>query len=174
MRQEAAAYKAIAPETLRGLYDAVAARVGEVAARFWTLGNKGGEDQAPQVVPGWLPPNVAGAERFPWIIVRPRTGTDDPQGGTQSAAATIDLLLGVYSDTDDGWLELVELLDALRLDLHGAPTIGAYEHTGPLSWEIPEEQPRPQWLARVTTIWTVPRPRRIEARNPPTNPDEEC
>lgn len=171
-RRAAAANKAAAPESLRGLYLAVAARCAAVAAEFWHLSNKAGEEQAPQVIPGWMPPNYPEAARFPFLLVRPQRGRDDVPGAAPTSTATVEIVVGTYSDTDDGWIDALALVDALRLDLAAKPTEGAYEHTGPLTWELPDEQPRPQWLARVTTSWTLPRPRRVEARNPPTTIEE--
>lgn len=166
-RLEAASYQAAAPCTLVALHAAVKGRMEEVAAAFWGLATKTSTG-APIVVDGWLSPKTPEGEQFPFILVRPRSGVDSVQGSGENAIATIELRIGTYLDEDNGWLEPLKLIDAIRDNLGAAPTIAgtAFEHTGPLKWELSDEQPRPQWLATVETIWTLPRPARVEARNP--------
>jgi hypothetical protein len=162
-RHEAAAYRSAAPGTLDSLHEAIKIRMAEVATTFWGLETKTSE-HAPIVVDGWLPPlSSAGDERFSFLIVRPKTGTDSEQGANQDARATFEIVVGTYSDTDDGWRDVVHLIDAIRESLAAAPSLAStsFEHTGPLTWELLEEQPRPQWLGRVTTNWTLPRARRV-------------
>jgi hypothetical protein len=116
-----------------------------------------------------LPPKQgAEVERFPFVIVRSRTGVDSVEGADQNATAVFEIALGTYSDTDDGGLDVLVLIDAIRMSLAAEPAIAgtAYEHVGPLSWETPSLQPRPQWFGFVTTNWQIPRPTRVDARNP--------
>jgi hypothetical protein len=56
---------------------AIKARMAAIAAAFWLLETKSPNVQrAPTVVDGWLPPKPgADAEQFPFMLVRPRTGT---------------------------------------------------------------------------------------------------
>ncbi len=100
--------------------------------------------------------------------MRPRTGSDAVQGAGQDATATVEIIIGTFLDEEDGWIEVVKIIDAIRIDLAAAPVLAAtaFEQSGPLTWELLEEQARPQWLGKVTTIWTIPRPRRNESRNP--------
>lgn len=164
-----------APGTLTALHGAIKARLALVAAAFPLLETESPTvKRAPNVIDGWLPPkpraedNPAGALQFPFLIVRPRTGTDTEQSADQNATAAVDIVIGTFSDTDNGWLDVALLIDAIRADIGAAPAITgtAFEHTGPLTWEVLEQQPRPQWFGVVKTIWTVPRPQRVEARNP--------
>jgi len=169
-----------APGTLVGLHQALKARLAAVAASFADLPLKQqpvqlpqlATERAPAVIDGWLPPKKkssdGGEERFPFFIVRPGTGIDDPQSATQSSSATFEIIVGTYSDTDDGWIDVLLIIDAIRLSLDAEPVLAGtgFEHVGPLSWELPVEQPRPQWHGVVTTNWQLPRPRRVEARNP--------
>jgi hypothetical protein len=154
--------------SLKDLHAAFKLRLQVLAAAFPRFETKT-DARAPQVIDGWLPPKAGiDAERFPYLILQPRSGADSEQSAAQDGRATFDVVLGTYSDTDDGYLDVLELIEAVRQDLGSQPTLAgtAFEQTGPLTWEIPEEQPRPQWIGRVTTNWTVPRPRRVEARNP--------
>ncbi len=173
---------AVAPSTLRELHQAIKARLVVALADFWLLSTKTGH-RAPAIVDGWLPPKLApvaganpqplNAEQFPFVIVRPRMGTDSEPGAEQASTAVVDLVIGTYSDTDDGWLDVLDVIQAIRLDFHGNPTIAgtAFEHTGPLSWHLADEHPdagqklRPQWLGAITTTWTIPRPRRVDGSN---------
>jgi hypothetical protein len=160
---------AAAASSITGLRRAIAQRLAVVAAGFDTLTTKSGARRAPQIIDFTLPPKTdQDVEDFPFIAVRPRVGSDDPQSGDQKSMATFDLEIGVYSDTNDGVADLEQVIDAIRLDLHESPAIAgtAFEHVGPLTWEIPFPQPRPQWLGVVTTNWQIPRPRRIAGRNP--------
>lgn len=159
-----------APAGVSALHGAIKARMAAVAALFPNLDTEDANTkQAPTVFDGWLPPRPKdGPPQFPCLLVRPRTGTDTEQSADENATAGVDIIVGVWSDTDDGWLDALLLIDAIRADLGAQPAINgtAFEQTGPLTWEIPEEQPRPQWFGKVKTNWTIPRPRRVEARNP--------
>lgn len=158
-----------AASTLAQLHGAIKARLAVVAAAFPLLETKtANSPRPPSVIDGWVPPKVTDVEMFPFMIVRPSEGSDSEQGADENATARIDIVIGTYSDTDDGWLDVMLLIDAIRNDFGSAPAIDdtAFEQTGPLTWAIPEAQPRPQWFGTVKTIWTLPRPRRVEARNP--------
>jgi hypothetical protein len=167
-RAEAAAYKSAARTTTSGLLDALVARLGEIAPAFWGLSTKSAE-RAPTVVAGWLPPKTGpDDERFPFLIARPRTGIDPEQSAADPGSrATFEVIVGTYSDTDDGWRDLLLVIDAIRQSFGAKPNLGgAYEHIGPLTWDIPEDQLRPQWQAVVTLQFALPRPQRVEALNP--------
>ncbi len=166
-RLAAALSLSAAPNTLAGLHIALAARLEAVASRFTGLSTKS-TARAATVVDGWLPPKTPESEQFPFLILRPNSGQDSEQASDQAARAAMKIIVGTFSDTDDGWLDVVSLIDAIRADLGAQPAIQgtAYEHVGPLTWEIPEDQPRPQWFGTVTTNWQLPRPQRVEALNP--------
>jgi hypothetical protein len=166
-RLAAASMYAASPRTLAGLHAAVRGRMVTLAAgvEFETKTGR----RAPTVVDGWLPPKVASEEeRYPFLIVRPRAGQDSEQGGDENARATIEIIVGTYGDKDDAWFDLLTLIDAIRNDLGASPAIQAtaFEQVGPLAWAIPDEQTRPQWIGTVTTNWSLPRPLRVENRNP--------
>lgn len=161
--QEAARPLAAAPGTLVGLHVALKARLQAVAARFPIMEKKTGA-RSPEVVDFTLPPKQdAEVENFPFICLRGRAGNDSPEGADQTAQATFDIEIGTYSDTDDGYLDLLAIVDAIRADLGDEPVIAgtAFVHVGPLTWDVPFPQPRPQWLGLVTTNWTLPRPQRV-------------
>jgi hypothetical protein len=157
-----------APGTVAALYGAFAARLEVVAARLWGLSTKTESQRAATVLPGWLAPKTVESEQFPFILVRPRSGEDSVQGADERGTAQVRLIIGTFSDTDDGWIDVLSIIDAVRDDLGAAPAIDgtAYEHVGPLTWEIPDDQARPQWFGYVTTNWQLPRTQRVDALNP--------
>jgi hypothetical protein len=158
---------AAAPGTIAGLRPALRARIESLAAGFWGLETKtDGKKSAPQVVGFTLPPRTTqDSDQFPFIAIRPRAGSDSEQGSDQSSRATVDIEIGTYSDSDDGDVDLHLIIDAIRVELAANPVLTGtqYEHIGPLTWEVPFPQPRPQWLALVTTVWALPRPQRVES-----------
>lgn len=166
-RIAAAQANAAASSTLSGLHRALKERMEEVASAFWGLATKT-TTRAPQVVDGWLAPKTSALEDFPFLIVRPVNGIDSQQGADEDATATFDVIIGTYSDTDDGFLDVLAVIDAIRDSLAASPNLGgAYEHIGPLGWRLPEDQQaRPQWLGVATLVFLLPRPRRVDARNP--------
>lgn len=156
------------PASIAGLHLAIKGRVVAAVADFLLGTPDPAVTRAPAVIDGWLAPKIAEVSQFPFVIIRPRTGTDTEQSADQNSTVDVDIIIGVYGDEDDTWFDVSFVLDALRADLGAAPSIAgtAFEQTGPLTWEIPEQQPRPQWFGVVKTKWTVPRARRVDARNP--------
>jgi len=167
-RLQADLAQAASPNAIPGLHEALKARMAAIVAGFDGLSTKTGK-RAPSIIDGWLPPKAGSdAEDYPFILVRPSSGLDTEESAEQHAEAKFKIIIGTYSDTDDGWIDLMLIVDAIRFDLGAAPVLQGtgFEQVGPLTWEIPEEQPRPEWLATVTTNWILPRPRRVDARNP--------
>lgn len=168
-RRAAARSLAYAPGTVAGLHVALRSRLEAVAERFPLLETKTGERRAPTVFDFTLPPRREGDEsdRFPWIALRGREGADSDAAADQNARATFDIEIATHGgkdDADDAYLDLLLIIDAIRMDLGARPVIEntAYEHVGPLTWATPFPQPRPQWLGVVSTIWSLPRPRRTD------------
>lgn len=160
--------QAASPYTVAGLHAALKARVAAIVAVFDGLATKTGT-RSPTVLDGWLPPKAgANDEEFPFILVRPMSGLDTEESAEQHAEAKIKIIVGVYSDTDDGWLDLVHVVDAIRIDLGAQPSLEgtSFEQAGPITWELPEDQPRPEWLGTIISNWILPRPARVDARNP--------
>ena len=168
-RHEAARASGLAAGSmdLLGLHRAIMARMSEVAASLAPFETKT-EARAPRVFDGWLPPKASSdEERFPFLIVRLKSGSDSAAGADENATVAVKIIVGLYSDTDQGFFDALSVIDAVRADLGAEPEIEGtgYQHVGPLTWEIPEEQPRPEWFGTITTNWQVPRPQRVEARN---------
>lgn len=154
----------VAPQTLRDLHVAIRARMEEIAPRFAGLQTKSGAKRAPRIYDvGLAPKDGKDDERFPAIVVRPRTGTDSAQAGDEASRATVDLIIAIYRDEEDGALDVLAVIDAIRLNIGETPILSgtAFEHVGPLTWEVFEQQALPSiWEGRVTTTWQIPRPQR--------------
>lgn len=158
-----------APSTIGGLLLALQERVGELVKSLSLETKTEGVRRAPVVHLFDLPPKgTADAEQFPFLVVRTKAGTDTVQGGDENAMAGIEIVIGAYSDTSRGGLDVLVLIDLVRFDLGAGPAIAgtAYEHIGPLTWETPAQQPRPEWFGFINTNWQIPRPTRVDARNP--------
>jgi hypothetical protein len=97
--------------------------------------------RAPTVIDGWLPPKTgADVEVSSRSCSCARARATTRAGRRSERDRRVDIVIGTYSDTDDGWLDVLLLIDAIRADLGAEPAIAgtAFEHFGPLTWEIPE------------------------------------
>lgn len=175
--------------TIARLLAALAARVQADMARLWRLPTPSGGHRVPLVHLAWLPPARsvpetadppdnpgAASDVFPFVLVRPANGSDD----SDAATVMVALIIGTYSDDDEGIADAIAVIDVLRQVLEERPLLavrtggtdrrdphGAFEGYAelrlPLAWHVYEEQPRPHWTAVVTTTWTIPRPTRVDA-----------
>lgn len=117
----------------------------------------GAADRAPQVVAGWLPPKTNDDDDpdFPYVIARLVAGTDTEEQGT----VRVRLLVGTHSEDADGWRDALNVVERIRQALMTQRTIDdRYRLQMPLEWEMPDDQPYPQFVAQMTTIWTMYRP----------------
>ncbi|GAQ24221.1 hypothetical protein [Tepidanaerobacter syntrophicus] len=115
----------------------------------------------PQVVTGYLPPKQPRYKGdsddeildFPFVIVRLVKGTD----AQQSATAVVKFIIGTYSEeTTEGWKDVASIIERIRQELCKKYIIGKrYQLEKPIQWEMPEEQPFPQWIGIMTTTWVV-------------------
>lgn len=120
------------------------------AVKDYRLPVKNGDPRPPQVVPGFLPPK-RGSEHddFPFVIVRPVKGSCD-----ETASATVNLIVGVYDESVKGFEHCLNIMTRLRTAVCEKGVVAnRYQLTRPITWELPEEQPYPQWLLLMTTEW---------------------
>jgi hypothetical protein len=117
-----------------------------------------GELKTPTVHPGYLPFKGAASEdaaEYPLIIVRLLNGDDNEDG----SKATVQIIVGTYGEDSQGWREVLNILERIRQSLFKTRTIAKkYRIEYPLKWEVPDEQPRLQWIASMTTNWTIAQP----------------
>jgi len=113
--------------------------------------------KAPQVVPGYLPlKGTTDTADFPFTIIRLSSGEDTNERGK----VMVKIILGVYAeDISQGSGDLQNIIERIRQALFKKRVIDKrFRIEYPFSWEVPDEQPYPEWLAVITTNWTVPRP----------------
>ena len=115
-------------------------------------------DQPFHVFVGWLPEKKGKEdEDYPFCLVRPVDGTAGPDG----TAMSVDIVLGVFAGEDRG-CEYV--LNVQRRLLNALGTLGErrladkYALALPVTWELPDDQPYPVWVAVVHTEWTYHSP----------------
>ncbi|GKS14786.1 hypothetical protein YDYSY3_57860 [Paenibacillus chitinolyticus] len=102
---------------------------------------------------GPVPPVPDPESEFPYIIIQALDGEDLDRNGT----AQIKFLLGTKSKDDDGYLDVIHLIETIRLDLLRTGIIGGrFEIQRPLQWTLFEEQPYPEWIGEIRTTWTTP------------------
>ena len=114
----------------------------------------GGADRAPVVVGGWLPPPRDDDEvRPPLVLVRPVRGSDEDEGSRTT------LIVAVECHTEDvaGWQDATTIMQRCRSALLGVGALGPHVRELPISWELADEQPLPQWIGVITSTWLSPR-----------------
>ena len=128
----------------------------EDIAETYVLETGKGPSKAPQVVEGWLPPKESqDTPDIPYIIIRLTEGEDT----NDIARTTIKILVGTYSEDNDGWKDSINILLRIRERLLTVRTIGnKFRVELPLKWKLFEEQPYPIWIGELATIWTVALP----------------
>ena len=107
---------------------------------------------------GWLPEKKGQEdEDYPFALVRPVDGTV----GMDGTAMAVDIVLGVFAGETRG-CEYV--LNVQRHLLNALCTLGErrlrdkYCLAMPVTWELPDDQPYPVWVAVVHTEWTYHTP----------------
>jgi hypothetical protein len=133
------------------------------------LKTQSGDERPPQIVAGYLPPKnpkkpELQEDDFPFVIARLISLEDvsEKGGGTgrDYAQAVVRLVIGTYShDAQDGWRDVANTATRIWIDLFKKRVIAKkYRIEYPCLFEMPEEQPYPQWIGEMTTRWVVPRP----------------
>lgn len=110
------------------------------------------------VVPGFLKRRENAIETFyPHIVPRFIKGSDT----TSDSNVSVKIFFGTYcEDVNDGWRELYNLMEHTRLALLKQKIIGKkFMLEGNLEYEIPEEQPYPEWVGFMSAEYSIPRPR---------------
>lgn len=125
----------------------------EKATSSIQLQTKNKQYKAPQVVAGYLPPKNPRdqqVEDFPYVIVRYLSDSE--------VTAQVKVLCGIHSEDDQqGWRELVNLLDAIKTHLLSKRFFGkCFEIERPLKREIPEEQGAPEWVGWLSLTVSIP------------------
>ncbi len=129
-----------------------------VIRNYWLETKKPDLNKPPQVVTGYLPPKdpTRAEPDFPFLIIRLVEGTDAQEGAT----VTVKIIVGTYSeDAQNGWRDVANIVQRIWVELFRRRVIGGrFRVEYPMKFELPEEQPYPEWIGVMTTVWTVAQP----------------
>jgi len=93
---------------------------------------------------------------YPLIIIRPIEGDSD----NDAASAKVKLIFGTQSDDDSGFIDVLNLMERVRILLMRQRIIDKKYRIEPSwKWTFMEEQPEPQWICQAITTWTLPQMR---------------
>lgn len=121
------------------------------------LATKKDEEKALQVIAGYLPPKKSVPDPdFPFVIVRIESFEDKLEG----AIANVNMVIGTYSeDAQDGWRDVVNIATRIWSELFRKRIVAdKYRVEYPCEFILPEEQPFPQWIGMLSTVWTIAHP----------------
>lgn len=133
------------------------------------LPTQGGELRNLTIYDGWIPPKRRGQtddNEYPFIMVRPgrgehlREGGRNGQGGAagqSSNTVDVSIYVGTFGDDATGYREALQVIERIMIDLNHRPQVGDRCRVMPgMSWEMPEEQPYPQWIAMLNITMQLP------------------
>lgn len=128
------------------------------AVENYRLPVKNGEMRAPTVVNGYLPPKRSNVEDdFPFVLVRPESG----ETSLEETRCTVAIIIGCYTTEFDGYEYCVNVMERIKQALCEMPygtLANKYQLCYPVKWEMPDEQPYPQWQVGMTTDWAYHAP----------------
>jgi hypothetical protein len=139
------------------LIDALRGFVDGIVKEYWLETNRREKSKPPQVVMGYLPAKNSTPEPdYPFVIIRLAEGTDKKDGST----VVVKIIVGTYSeDSQNGWRDVANIIQRLRFELFKHGVVGKkFRVEYPMKFEIPEEQPYPEWIGIMTTTWAMAQP----------------
>lgn len=100
------------------------------------------------------------APKFPMVLVRPRTLTDDSgEGGAQQSIVDVDFVIGARRIGNEGFLDVDAIAARIRRDLLVTPLIESRARLElPLESMIGEDEAFPQWFGIVSARFNIPQP----------------
>jgi hypothetical protein len=140
--------------------DAIAVSLTEILADLKLEIPKGGK-RAPQIVPGWLPPNDprdhGREDDLPYVIPR-LAGHDDI--APEESYARVNIYVGTYSKAPDGWRDVANVIERIRQAFLKNRTVAKkFRLELPIkSTILTDEQPYPYWVGWLETRWTIAQP----------------
>jgi len=121
-----------------------------------------GDIRAPQIINGYLPPKRSEAkDDFPFVMVRPEKGSIG-----EVRKMTISIVVGCYTEEYDGYELCLSVMTRIANALNTMPNnILASKYVlssdSDIDWELPDNQPYPQWELYMTTHWEFNSPQAI-------------
>ena len=133
----------------------------EEAVKDFRLPVENGEMRAPEVIDAYLPPKRSTKkDDFPFVIVRAEEGSD----GRESADITVGIIIGCYSESDDGnkyCLNVKSRTSQALLTMENNILANKYVLQYPVEWTMVPSQPWPQWQLDMITKWSCNTPQAI-------------
>ncbi len=134
------------------------ARFLEKVCSQYQLPNKSKELVAPKIITGYLPPKRTGnADDFPFIIVRPVSGSTN-----EATLTDVSIIVGIYDEELTGFDRALEVVTRIRTALLSIPNQileNRYQLRMPIDWHNVDEQAWPQWQLSLITRWLTASPR---------------
>ena len=127
------------------------------------LPNELNGERGVHVFNGYLPhkePAKVSDDLFPFVVVRADEGESDEDG----TLVTVSIIIGVYSEADDGHEFAFNIMSRIRTALTSLPGLvlqGRYQLRYPIKWGTFSEQPYPQWQIDMQTQWLIRTPRPV-------------
>lgn len=119
---------------------------------------KNGDMRSPTVVNGFLPPKRSNVEDdFPFVLVRLASG----QTSLEETRCVVEIIIGCYTTEFDGHEYCINVMERIKQALCEMPfgtLADKYQLRYPVKWELPDEQPYPQWQVGMTTEWAFEAP----------------
>lgn len=118
---------------------------------------KTGANIPPKIHQGYLPLNDDEDTVFPYVIARLVKVEDKDK----ESIAKIVILIGTYSEDDDFWRDCANVGERIRQGLLIKRQLSnRFRMQLPLELEFPDgqQQPYPEAIAWLTTLWTIPQP----------------
>lgn len=109
-----------------------------------------------QELPEKLYEDTVDAADYPFVLLMMGGGSLTEQ----DAACEVAIMVAGHEDAADrqGWLIPAEMTWRILTDLASNPAIGPFKLRFPVSWELPREQPDPQWFGLIRLSWELPVP----------------
>lgn len=90
---------------------------------------------------------------YPFIIIRPEEG----EGNKDNIMTKIKLLFGTMTEEGSGLLDLLSLMERVRILLMRKRIIAKqFAIDDSWKWKLSEDQSLPEWTGEVTTTWALP------------------
>lgn len=139
------------------LVDALVALISE-AVEEYRMPVKNGDPRAPKVVNGFLPPKRSLPEDdFPFVVVRAEAGTSD----VQETITNVAISIGCYTEEYDGHKYCLNVLARIKSALsmlENGILDKKYVLQYPMTWQMVENQPYPEWQLDMVTKWAYNTP----------------
>ncbi|MGN0885800.1 MAG: hypothetical protein ACI4RT_02255 [Candidatus Spyradenecus sp.] len=142
---------------------ALRAKIAE-AVKDYRMPTKSGGLRAPVVYNAYLPPKRSGLngttgndDDFPFVVVRPEGATSE----REETEVTVSIIIGCYTQETDGHEYCLNVMARIRTALTSMENgilAGRYVLKYPLTWEMPPDQPYPQWQVSMETRWAFNTP----------------